>query len=362
VEKVGIQPLGLRSLPAVRLVSDLGSLAWNFVIPSIPHPPPPEKLGSMERVKLELIPRTTRSGYSRYLTKRGYLAGRICSLALSTVLQDAVTTFAAADPFFVYGLNSDGVLPPALSSISSPLLHIVRGITVLTGSYALVFTILGYVDIIQYFLGGYFFPVRREPWYHSSLFGSPTGILNRGLAGFWGVCWHQTFRVNLTAPVIWLERHGFLRRGSSSARIALYCFAFLNSALMHAAGSFTAVPTTKPHHHLLFFSFAVIGVVLQQAFCRLFRVQLATVPLGVRQIGNALFVMAWLALTYLPLAQDFIDVDIFIAEPVPVSIVRGLGFGVEEDRAMWWNRWDRGYWPTWYKGSNWWNSGIALGT
>ncbi|SPO00928.1 uncharacterized protein DNG_03676 [Cephalotrichum gorgonifer] len=315
---------------AMDLVTNLRGEGWNFAVPTIPHPTLPETPGSGERAKLESIPKTAQAGYSRCNTTKEYLVRRIGSLALAYILLDAISTLMVMDPFFILG-TTDWPLPPYLAVVPGPVLYTGRSLLVLFAVYAFVFLVLAYIDLIQFFIGGYFFPVRREPWCHCSIFGSTTEVLDRGLAGFWGGWWHQTFRVPFTAPVIWLVGRGYLPRRSKAARYAGYLSAFLNSALLHGSGSYTAVPPTKLHRLPLFFGLSAIGVLFQQAVCHACGDALDRLPRTVRRAGNLLFVAFWLQLTCWPLAAEFASAGVFILEPVPVSIFRGLGFGSEAD-------------------------------
>lgn len=269
-----------------------------------------------------------------------------------------MSTCMVMDPFFILG-PSDHPLPPYLTTVPLPLLNAARSVLVLSAVYAFVFLVVAYIDLIQFFIGGHFFPVRREPWAHCSIFGSLSEVLDRGLAGFWGGWWHQTFRVPFTAPVAWLVKGGYLRRRSAAARAALFLSAFLNSAALHACGSYTAVPHTKPLRFTLFFGLSAVGVILQQALCRLGGGALRRLPRPVRRAGNFLFAAVWLELTCWPLAEDFASAGVFLLEPVPVSFFRGMGFGFGGGR--WWWRWGAEYMVSWYSGARWWESGFCFG-
>jgi hypothetical protein len=65
-----------------------------------------------------------------------------------------------------------------------------------------------------------------------------------------------------------------------------------------------------------------------------------------------LFAAGWLALTGPLLVDDFARCGVWLFEPVPVSLVRGLtGQG-------WWC-WG-GRWVGWWQGRYWWETGIAI--
>lgn len=307
-------------------------------------------------MKLEAIPKTARSGCTRHDTAKAYLYGNLKTFATTYVLLDAMSTYMSMDPFFVVGPST---LPPPslLRPIPTALLNFGRSVLFLISVYQVVLLVMSYLDILQYFIGGYFYPARREAWQHPSIFGSFSSIFDRGLAGFWGGWWHQTFRVPFTAPVAWMVVNGYLPAGSETTKVLGVLSAFLNSGLLHACGSYTTVPPTKLYRAPLFFTLCALGIFVQQALCRRLAPVLSRVPRPLRRYGNFMFVLVWLWATCWPLAYDFGTAGLWLFEPVPVSIFRGLGLGAEGE--SWW-RWDD-YTFTWYRGKRWWEVGLALG-
>lgn len=76
------------------------------------------------------------------------------------------------------------------------------------------------------------------------------------------------------------------------------------------------------------------------------------VPQTLRRTGNVLFVAAWLWVTGPLLADDFARCGVWLFEPLPVSLLRGvMGEG-------WW-MWG-GRWAGWWQGTRWWDTGIAI--
>ncbi|PKS10561.1 hypothetical protein jhhlp_002315 [Lomentospora prolificans] len=341
---------------ATDLMTTFRGEGWSWAIPTVPHPPRPTFQEQYERVRLEDIPKTTQAGCTRYDTAKAYLYGRLKSSALSYLLLDAMSTYMTMDPFFIIGPNTLP-LPPLLQSIPNSLLDVGRSLLFLLSVYQVVLLVLSYLDILQYFVGGYFYPIRREVWQHSSIFGSPWTILDRGLAGFWGGWWHQTFRVPFTAPVSWMVTEGYLPPRSETTKLLGVISAFLNSGLLHACGSYTTVPPTKLYRAPLFFSLSALGIFVQQVICRQLTPLSVNFPKSVRRCGNGVFVAWWLWATCWPLAYDFGTAGLWLFEPVPVSIFKGLGLGA--DGESWW-RWDD-YMVKWYWGKRWWETGLALG-
>ncbi|CAI4216741.1 unnamed protein product [Parascedosporium putredinis] len=319
-------------------------------------PPRPRFQEPYERVKLEDIPKTAQAGYTRHDTAKEYLYDNLKLFATSYILLDAMSTYMPLDPFFVVGPNTLP-LPHVLQALPNLLVDFLRNLLVLISVWRVVLLVLSYLDILQYFIGGYFYPIRREAWQHPSVFGSFTPVLDRGLAGFWGGWWHQTFRMPFTAPVSWLVAEGHLPARAELTNILKVLSAFLNSGLLHACGSYTTFAPTKLYHAPLFFAFSALGIYVQQAACVRLAPVLTRLPKAVRQCGNLLFTVLWLWATCWPLAYDFGTAGLWLFEPVPISLFKGLGLGA--DGESWW-RW-HDYLLTWHSGKHWWQTGLALG-
>ncbi|KAK3341631.1 membrane bound O-acyl transferase family-domain-containing protein [Lasiosphaeria hispida] len=329
---------------------------WTFAIPSIPSPPRPLDPHKAEPVDLSNLLITSRSGFYRHLTYRSFFRNRLFHIAWTWLLLDAFTLTARYDPYFVPGPPRASIhpLPPLLSALPPSLLSLLR--TVISGA-GIITAILCYFNTHQ-LLTLLLHP--RSPtlplWQHPSIFGSLTPILDRGLAGFWGGFWHQTFRLGFTAPTTSL-----LPPSLPTTVVTLFT-AFLLSGALHAAGSLTAVPAnTLPASPILFFLLSFVGVLFQPALCALLRGPLDRVPKAVRRVGNLGFVFLWLHATRWALIDDISRAGIWLYEPVPVSPLRMVlwGLGWEQGGGRWW-RWDREWVPGWYWGRYWWESGIRL--
>lgn len=217
------------------------------------------------------MPLETRSGSVISPNASSFFLARVKTLAISYLVLDFLSTFLTQDPYFVSGTKTSGCpLPPWLARIHPSALTFVRGAIVLVAVYWAVTLVLTSVDLLQYVIGGHYFAARRDAWYHASIFGGFHNVLDRGLAGFWGGWWHQTFRVPFIAPVTWLVRKGYLEQKSTATKTAAMCSAFVNSALLHTAGSLASAPDTKLYRPSLFFFLSAMGIFAQQAFCHLF--------------------------------------------------------------------------------------------
>mgnify|MGYP005988571899 CR=1 FL=1 len=209
-------------------------------------------------------------------------------------------------------------------------------------------------DIVQYFLIKRFFPSRHALWFYASTFGSFSQVLDRGLAGFWGSWWHQTFRVQFLAPVTYLLQRGYIKKGAKTGTVVAMLVTFTQSGLMHGSGSISAIGHGKPWKPLLFFLLQAVGIFVQTSLSKVLpSVSARVVP----RVANFLFTLTWLFATAPLFVDDLASMGLWMLEPVPVSFVKPLGLGYPGDK--WW-RWDEHFLPRWHTGYRWWESGIAI--
>ncbi len=80
-------------------------------------------------------------------------------------------------------------------------------------------------------------------------------------------------------------------------------------------------------------------------------------------MANVVFLLLWFYVTGPLLADDFARGGIWLFEPVPVSVVRGLGFGLNEEGWWCWGE-GGGKWVGWWSDRSgrgrWWRSGVML--
>jgi hypothetical protein len=389
------------------LFTSFRGAGWNFAIPSIPHPPPPAPSSITPTttsppnppvpVRLDLIPLTSRTGHARSPTHASFLRSRLLHLTLSYLTIDLLTTLIRRDPYFV--LCPDYHLHPLpQSSLLTTLPHPHHTLPLLRNTAALAGIIAGlhlYSAVLQLALVFLLPPtamgVKAELWQHPTLFGGvAASVLGRGLAGFWGGWWHQTFRAGFVAGGRWVflvvwggeglrgGRRGGGGGGGVSGVVEML-LAFLLSGLLHAAGGYTSVPyatgvvARRSGTPVVFFLLQAVGVgvqrglglLLRRLFVLVWRSSATTPPIKpvafprwVRRAGNLLFTLAWLHFTGWGLIDDMSRAGIWLFEPVPVSPLRMMGLGVPGEK--WW-RWEGGYYGFgWYKGNTWWESGLRL--
>ncbi|OTB06699.1 hypothetical protein M426DRAFT_318757 [Hypoxylon sp. CI-4A] len=347
---------------AFDIVSTFRMTGWNWAISCLPPYEPPARVGDHQLPLSTVGPQRTRQGYTRYLTRKALLINYLPRLIMYYLIVDLCAVYVTTDPYFVHGPESTEPLPPHLRSLPPILLSTQRNLVSLIG-------ILGMLQL-QLIAGALFLtfvpPVpqilgfRVHPWHLPSPQGSFAQVLDRGLPGFWGAWWHQTFRFGFEAPTRYLLREGYVRPKSWQARAAAPFFAFVTSGFVHAAGSYSSIsPDSKWWMPPMFFLLAGVGSVLQTWLSRVvFAKVIRRFPQWVRRVGNLAFVLGWMSLTSWMLVDDFCRCGIWLWEPVPVSVVRPLGIGPSPDRRVW--RLDLDMLPTWYSGRHWWDSGIAI--
>ena len=327
------------------------------------------------------IPRNTRNGSYIERTNAEFLRATYIRLVTSVLITDFVATIFRHDPYYSLGPtyntalpdNQPVPLPPTLASLSPPTLHFVRGVAFLILVQQSLASCLTMHDLVQYYIFGHFSPIRREPWWHPTQWGSPMAVADRGYAGFWGTWWHQSFRNIFTAPTDYLIQLGVLSgpRSKGAQRTNLF-FPFFVSAVLHAAASHMAPGPTRAWQPFAFFASASFGVAMQDGVCGVLDRYCGDKdegldpkrpdgprwqrPIWLRRTVNLLYVALWLLISYRPLMEDMASSGFLQYEPSPVSFARILGLGRRGDEQIL-----RGsHWPWWHHGEHWWESGLAV--
>ncbi|KDN68977.1 hypothetical protein CSUB01_07346 [Colletotrichum sublineola] len=339
----------------IDLYTSFRGAGWSWAVPSVPSPAPPERPGTGEMVKMDTIPLETFVGCQTYKDEKEFLKRKLISIGVAYLILDVFKVSVMEDPYFILG-SSSLPLPPHLTVLPSWAVPVYRHAAVITTIYSALVMVFGIHDLFQYYILSKVYPIRGELWQYSTVFGSFSQILDRGLAGFWGSWWHQTFRHSFSAPVNFAVKHGYLRRGARSTKMVGMLVAFLISGLLHGAGSASSIPDTKWWKPAVFFWLSGVGVFIQQGFCTTLKPQISRLPRVLRRFGNILFVILWLHITVGPLVDDFAQTGLWLMEPVPVSFVRALGFGRGE--VSWWKP-DMEAIGHWHTGQHWWDSGFS---
>ncbi|KAG6032709.1 hypothetical protein E4U41_007159 [Claviceps citrina] len=269
------------------------------------------------------------------------------------------------DPYYIVGPeNNTKYEVPSLLVYKSHL-----GLLLSRESWCFVAVIASIVamfslnDLVQYYVSKILFPSTAFLWKYPSHFGNFSDVLDRGIAGWWGAWWHQTFRLQFLAPSAYLLKRGYLKRGTTTANMFGLFISFLQSGLLHAAGSCTVIPHSRPLRQLSFFLLQGLGVVVQQLLALAVRQYVVKVPRAMRRCGNLGFCLLWLLFTAPLFLDDLASGGVWLFEPVPFSVFRWLGLGRNlslgpaDDR--WW-RWDKETWLKLYESKHWWEVGFAL--
>lgn len=329
---------------------------WNWAIP--PLPSPPTYVTNQLSSHVDSSSRTGQSsiGLQRYDTFSALARARIPQFVIGYFVLDILKVIMLHDPYFIFGPTTYR-LPSYLQGLSPLTLHFTRqAISSASIIVSLEMTFILAPIGFSLILGPRVLGLRAEPWYYPTTWGNFSMILDKGLNGLWGSWWHQTFRFAFSAPSNFLIKNGYIKAKSTIAKMSALFFAFGISGILHSAGSISQFPKTKPHHAPIFFMLQAVGILLQTTACSILHPLIKTFPRPIRQAGNLFFVIGWLLCTGWWLTDDFARGGIWLYEPIPISPLRGLGFG-EKDAGWWcWEHIGVG----WYKGKHWWESGIAI--
>lgn len=307
----------------------------------------------------------SRSGIRRRDTLSALLMHNAALFATSYLALDVFATYMHHDAYFRTGMHS---LPgpaflPAFVRASPALLRALR----LYVSMAAIRHGLR----MTYALSPFFFAgvlgaagvlgLYAQPWLYPDYYGAFSNVAARGLAGWWGAYWHMVFRAAFEAAGNWAATTVLrLRQPKRPAAAALgVALAFALSGAIHAAGSAMQNGGSSPlSGAFVFFALQPLGLGLEVAWRQLLpRATSAALPRWVGPAANLAWVFAWMWTTGGFLADDFARGGLWLAEPVMLSPMRGLGLGVDGDGFFCWS----GAWLWVYRDpARWWRSGLAL--
>ncbi|KAG5970703.1 hypothetical protein E4U55_001509 [Claviceps digitariae] len=348
---------------ALDLMLSLRGAGWNLSITSIPRPIIPQVIHDNAKVDVSSIPRQTRSGYIRPLTEREFLWTHLTNVILALLAIDFICLQMSADPFFMPGPYNEHELPPLIADKSPLRLLFCRELLLSFTVVVSITYLFSFTNIVHYYVYKIFFPSRALLWMYPSTFGAFSEVLDRGLAGWWGSWWHQTFRRLFISPSVYLQKKGYLKRGTLAADLFGLFVSFFQSGLLHAAGSYTSLPQSKPMNQFWFFLLQGLGILVQQYLAQALRCVAPDMPRAMKRCGNFAFCILWLFITVPPFMGDISACGVWLHEAMPVSVLRLLGLGPVlsygyADNAWW--RWDKEYWFKLYDAKHWWEVGIAI--
>ncbi|TEY77478.1 hypothetical protein BOTCAL_0054g00060 [Botryotinia calthae] len=339
------------------LIINFRGPGWNWAIPNIPKSPPfvYNKLGEpADEASRHDISRT---GIKRFNTRSEVFRVQVPRFIIGYCLLDVVKTIMMNDAYFWLGPNNYAM--PTHVAVMSPIIRsLYRELLSMAGvliSLDMVFLLAPLIGCLL--LGpSSFMGLRGEAWYYPTTWGSFSVIANKGLAGLWGGAWHQIFRLIFSSPTNYLITNGYLDAKSSTTKLIASFFVFGISGLLHAGGSISQIPDTRPWSPPKFFMLQAVGIILQTGSCVVLSQYIKNTPRPVRQATNVVYALSWGLLTGWLIADDFARGGIWLYEPIPISLLRGLGFA-GKDHGWWcWEHVGLG----WYTGEHWWESGIAI--
>ncbi|MCJ1416083.1 hypothetical protein MMC32_002418 [Xylographa parallela] len=344
------------------LVSNFRLIGWSHQINTIPSPPP-SVLDNLQPSAKPLMqtPPIVSTGATRYSDSKTLLRTKVATIMLGYLALDTLKVLMMSDPYF-WGLTSaspPSYLPSFISS-SAALTRIWRLLISLAGVYVALESIMALAaPIFVGLIGPRVLGLRAATWQYPDIYGSYGIVFRKGLAGWWGGWWHQTFRFAFEAPQkYFVKKLGWKERGLKAKLLGLV-IAFVCSGSLHATGSTTMWPATQPlKGPFTFFILQPVGIVLQMGFSELLgKIGMRErLPSWVRGTGNFVAVHVWFYYTAPLLTDDFARGGIWLFEPIPISTWRGLGFGAEGEGWWCWN----GRIVSWYSAEKWWQSGLAF--
>lgn len=340
-------------------------MGWNWRISALP-PPPKFIQTQLHRNSGSLAPKhsykTHSSQVRQYTTRKELLQAHGWTVLKGYLALDMLKTCMMYDPYF-WGYVDDPP-PPYFPSL-------LRDSPVLTHAYRLLFSMLGVkfaleaiFSLAPLMMSGLLSPsligARAEPWMYPDTWAPYSVVLDHGLAGWWGNWWHQTFRFAFQEPSRKLCECVGLAKHRPLAKALQLLIAFFLSGVIHATGSFTSAGSTQPlRGSMAFFLLQAVAIFAEASLSQLARAVGIDrrVPGWAKRVWTLVYVHVWFYHTAHLLCNDFARSGIWLFEPVPVSLLRGLGLGADE-RDGWWCL---GGMPIrWHRGDRWWKSGLAL--
>ena len=337
------------------LLSSFRGPGWNFQVSSIPGPPS-EVTHGLSTPAPKLPPPPSRPPPSRHDLLLNIALRFIGTLAAL----DTCKYLAMQDAYFWSLPRSDTPSPYPYPYLS----RLILSVTYVYFSLNAIFLLL---PLLTQSLGPRYLGYHAETWLYPDFFGTGKEVWDKGLAGAWGGWWHQLFRYGFEA---WgdaiaaaIEKlpgggAGSWKKRTPRGKLLRTIVAFGLSAAIHTSASYTTLGPTNPWGgSFRFFMVQPVGIVAQMLLRKYSKPLQSRLPqISAATIGgitNLLFVFFWFLWCGPWVSDDFAAGGIWLYEPIPFSLIRGLtGEG-------WW-RWG-GTWVKWHRGERWWESGIAIG-
>jgi hypothetical protein len=336
---------------------------WNWR--TIATPPPPKEIEEqLYRNSTNPPQHTFRQHPSQpavYSTRRTLLIENLKSLIAGYIVLDLLKTIVVHDPYF-WGFvdGKPGPYLPSLITDNPILLHMCR---LIVSQFAIKYALQTIFSLAPLIFSGVLGPsligARAEPWIYPETWGSYTQVLDGGLGGWWSAWWHQTFRFAFEAPSRKIIKNMGMNHKAPGAKFLQLVVAFGLSGLLHACGSHTSHGSTQPIlgplRFFLLQAFALFGEAIITSAIHKTGLQ-NHMPRWVKRTFTFFYVHLWFYHTAGLLCADFARGGVWLFEPIPISLFRGMGLGTQGDG--WWCWGDTGL--RWHTGDRWWMSGIAV--
>ncbi|KAL8695356.1 MAG: hypothetical protein Q9218_000115 [Villophora microphyllina] len=280
-------------------------------------------------------------------------------LLLILVAIDGLKAIIAVDPRFWGRTEAESQVDPPSLALFPPPEQIYRSITAFLVIYLAVqlVTTCG-ILLFVHTLGPSVVGTWGLSWTHAPAFGDLSTIATRGLRGFWGIWWHQFFRLTLEPPSSAAARLFVSDDKGSAAKALRMVTAFFLSGAIHACGSYTMWGASQPRKTFYFFALQSAGIIVQTAVARAYEAypMVARPSPPICRLVNVFFTVHWLLITSPLLVGDYARGGLWLAEPMPFSPLALVGFPRRSSTGLLWA--DLGI--SWYWGDRWWQSGLAL--
>lgn len=346
------------------LIINLRGPGWNWRISTLPSLPE-----YVPKQKDNIYTKPARDDQPSMDEAVSHFRSTCITLAISYLGLDVLKVLMMRDPYFWGELSSLPPHPYGKFLAISPLL--VRSYHIFLPFFGLLAALIFFSSLATVILLGtaILFPQIQDwtsvpieaAWLHPNGFGRfPEDFFDYGISGLWGCGWHQFFRFGFGAPSRWLFAHLPTSLQSTKMKLVLKLFiAFTLSGSIHACGSYTQIGPTKPFSgSFMFFAFQGPAVLLQHFLSKTIMPSILPfkLPPWLLRIANICLILGWALFSGPLLADDLARGGTWLMEPVPVSLVRGLGFGSPGEGWWCWN----GKWFKWWSEDRWWDSGIQV--
>lgn len=329
---------------AADLVFNSRGIGWDWKVSGTPSRPPAVEASlqgiSVADAKKSDVARTSQ-GRIRFDTPAQALAFHGRQLLQAYVILDLLKTIMNHDPYF-WGMMDQpppSYLPAAITS--SPILTSLYR-TLISLMFVWQALELSFA-IPQLVLLSLFTPdtagCNAEAWIYPNQFGSFTSAAKSGLAGFWSGWWHQLFRNAFKSASTAISKLLKLKSRSPEAAGIELITSFTISGLLHTAASATMLGPTRPFTRMyLFFALQPAGILPEVIFAHFFgRSSIGRkTPWWLAYSAHTIYTCLWFYLTGPVLIHELVTGGVFLYEPVPISVFRGLGFGATGDTAFCW--------------------------